>query len=317
MRVAITGADGFAGRHLCDLLRERGHAVVGLVRRLGEPDPPPGVELAAADVRDADAVAAAVRAVTPERLYHLAAVAVPADALEAPAEAFAVNALGTLHLLEAVRRHAAGCRVVVVTTSEVYGRAAGAAAPLREDHPMEPDSPYGASKAAADLLALQYARGFGMHVVRARPFNHTGPGQSARLVWSGFAEQIARAERGLSEPILRVGNLDVARDFSDVRDVVRAYALLAERGEPGEAYNVCAGRAERLRSLLDVLLGEARRPMRIEVDERRVRAGEPAAICGDPGKTAAATGFSASIPMRKTLHDLLEWWRARVAPRGA
>jgi GDP-4-dehydro-6-deoxy-D-mannose reductase len=317
MPTLVTGADGFAGRHLCELMRAGGETVAGLVRRPDEPDPPEGVELIGADVTDAAAVEGAVRAAAPDRLFHLAAVSIPADALEAPTETFAVNALGTLHVLEAVRRHAPRCRVVVVGSSEVYGRRPGTAASLREEDPLEPENPYAASKAAADLLALQYARGFGLHVVRARPFNHTGPGQSPRLVWSAFAEQVARAEAGLAEPLLRVGNLDVARDFSDVRDVVRAYALLAERGRPGEAYNVCSGRADRLRELVELLLGEARCWMQVQVDPRRVRAGEPPVVCGDPSRIAAATGWAASTPMRQTLRDLLDWWRARVRARSA
>lgn len=317
MRSLVTGVSGFAGGHLAAHLRERGEEVVGLVQRRGEAGEPAGVPLVEADIRDARAVARAIREAAPDRVYHLAAVTVPAESFDAPIETFAVNATGTLNVLEAARHHAAGARVLVVGSSEVYGRDPEAAGPIDETRPLRPESPYAASKAAADLLGYQYWRGYGLHVVRARPFNHTGPGQGPQFVWSGFAMQLAEAEAGRAEPLLRVGNLDVARDFTDVRDVVRAYALLLDRGAPGEVYNVCSGHASRLRDLLDLLLGQARCNVGVEVDQARVRLSDPPLIVGHPGKLRRATGWTPSMPMGRTLGDLLDWWRARLSAQSS
>lgn len=222
-----------------------------------------------------------------------------------------MNAAGTLNLFEAARRHAAA-RVLVVGSSEVYGRDPEAAGPIDEAHPLRPDSPYAASKAAADLLAYQYWRTYGLHTIRARPFNHTGPGQGPQFVWSSFAMQVAQAEAGRGAPVLRVGNLDVARDFTDVRDVVQAYALLLDRGVAGEAYNICSGRASRLRDLLDLLLAAARTDVKVEVDPSRVRLTDPPVIVGNAVKLCRATSWTPTIPMSCTLADLLDWWRAKL-----
>ncbi len=313
IRSLVTGIDGFAGAHLAAHLRARGEEVVGLVRERG--GGPADVALVEADLRDAAAVERALRQAAPSRIYHLAAVTVVRASFEAAAETFAVNAAGTLNLLEAARRHAAAARVLVVSSSEVYGRGPHPGR-IDESRPLEPESPYAASKAAADLLGYQYWRGCGLEVIRVRPFHHTGPGQRPEFVWSSFAMQIAQAEAGLWPPVLRVGNLDVARDFTDVRDVARAYALLMDRGAPGDVYNVCSGQANRLRDGLDLLLAQARCPVRVEVDPARLRPNDPPLIIGDPGKLQRATGWAPAIPMSRTLGDLLEWWRSRVPARA-
>ncbi len=313
MRSLITGISGFVGRHLAAHLCERGEEVVGLVRRRGKAAKEVAdVQLFEADLRDAVAVERAVREAAPDRIYHLAAATVPVESFDAPAETFAVNAAGTLNLLEAARRHAAAARVLVVSSSEVYGRDPEVAGPIDEAHPLRPDSPYAASKAAADLLAYQYWRAYGLHTIRARPFNHTGPGQGTQLVWSSFAMQVAQAEAGRGAPVLQVGNLDVARDFSDVRDVVQAYVGLLDRGVAGEAYNVCSGRASRLRDLLDLLLAAARIKVKVEIDPSRVRSTDPPVIVGNAAKLRRATGWTPTIPMSRTLADLLNWWRAKL-----
>lgn len=314
IRSLITGINGFAGTHLATHLQTRGEEVVGLVRERGRG--PADVVLVEADLRDGAAVERAVRQAAPSRIYHLAALTEVRASFEAAVETFAVNAAGTLNLLEAARHHAPSARVLVVSSSEVYGRGPHPG-PIHESRPLEPESPYAASKAAADLLAYQYWRGWGLEVIRARPFHHTGPGQRPEFVWSSFAMQIAQAEAGLGPPVLRVGNLDVARDFTDVRDVARAYALLMERGAPGEVYNVCSGQASRLRDQLDVLLAQARCPVRVEVDPARLRPDDPPLIVGDPRKLQQATGWAPAIPIRQTLGDLLEWWRSRINATGS
>ena len=297
MRAFLTGAGGFVGGYLAAHLEEAGDTVVGA-----------GDEV---DVTDADLVRGAVEAARPDAVYHLAAASHVADSWSAPAEVLRVNALGTLHVLLACE--AAGVdRVVVVGSAEEYGLVPPDRVPIDESAPLRPVSPYGASKAAAEVVALQthLARGLGVLLVRA--FNHLGPGQSDRLVASALAAQVARNERDGTD-VVRVGDLSPRRDFTDVRDVVRAYRLLVERGEPGEAYNVCRGEDVAIQDVADHLLGLAARPMRLEVDPERLRPVDLPVLLGDPSKLRAATGWVPEIPLERTLADVLAWWRARAS----
>jgi GDP-4-dehydro-6-deoxy-D-mannose reductase len=217
-----------------------------------------------------------------------------------------VNVLGTVAVLEAVRAHAPGARVVVASSAEVYGavRAAGSAVP--ETAPLAPVSPYGASKVAAETAALQFHRAHGLDVVVARAFNAVGPGQSTDFALPGFAAQLAAIARGAGPPVLRVGNLDAERDLTDVRDVARAYALLVERGEPGSVYNVCSGGAVSIRAALDALIRASGLEVRVEVDPMRLRPADAPRLVGDPAKLAAATGWRPEVPLERTLADLLD-----------
>jgi len=328
VRVLITGIAGFAGSHLAEALAARGDTLYGLVE--------PGTavaNLAAAlerfpaalspdrlppvDLRDADGVAAAVRDFAPDAVLHLGAVAYVPYALAHPEETVAVNVGGTRHVLEAVRRHRPRARVVVVTTSDIYRPEAAGGAPMDEDHPLAPRNPYAASKAEADALAAAAAARDGLHVVRVRPFNHTGPRQEARYVCADFASQVAAAEAGRREPVIRVGNLEVSRDFSDVRDIVRGYVLACERGRPGGVYNLCSGRAVRIREILERLVGLARAPIRVEVDPARWRPVENAWFQGSAARAWRDLGWAPAIPLEQTLRDLLDFWRAQSPGGGA
>src|SRR5579864_4038155 len=229
MRVLVTGACGFVGQHLVHLLRKRRHEILGTV--LGSPpkDKDRKLHFLSCDIRDAGRVSRLVRAFRPDRIYHLAALSSVKDSFKSTREVFEVNFFGTLNVLEAARQYVPKARILVVGSAQVYGEPKGTR-PITEETPLRPQSPYAASKAAADLLAFQYWKAYGLHVVRARPFNHTGPGQAPTFVCSDFAKQIAEIELGLRAPVISVGNLNARRDFSDVRDVVRAYELLAEKG---------------------------------------------------------------------------------------
>jgi GDP-4-dehydro-6-deoxy-D-mannose reductase len=201
--------------------------------------------------------------------------------------------------------------VVAVISADIYGRVGLDELPLREDAPLRPLSPYGASKAAADLVCLQAYLGYGLDVIRARPFTHIGPGQSARFVASALASRIAVAERdGLGS--IPVGTLDTRRDFTDVRDVVRAYRLLAEHGRAGEAYNICSGVDVSIQALADALVGLARRPVRLEFDPSLARPADVPVLRGDPTRIHALTGWKPEIPLAVTLQDLLDDWRQRI-----
>jgi GDP-4-dehydro-6-deoxy-D-mannose reductase len=318
VRYFITGIGGFAGTHLAACLLAAGHAVGGLVRErraypgllaLAARHPALDVEgLACADVADSDAMAKVIADARPDGVFHLAGVAFVPHAEADPGRALTVNALGSRAVLAAVRAAVPQCRVVVVGSADVYGAAVQDGTPIDEDSALRPVSTYGLSKAAADMTAFQQWWTSDLAVVRARAFNHTGPGQSADFVCSDFARQVARIERGAAPPLLRVGNLGSARDFSDVRDIVRGYLLLMERGTPGAAYNLCRGEALTIRAIVEQLQAEIRVPFEVMEETARVRRREIPSIVGSP-KRARALGWEPRIPFRQTLCDLLEYWR--------
>ncbi len=312
MNVLVTGALGFVGRHFSAPAKSRAR-LVGLLESSSEgPDGAGWAQLLAADLRDFDALRQVFRQVRPDWVVHLAGQSSAGLSFERPRETFQVNTAGTINLLEAVRAECPDARVLVVGTSECYGpQTEGSRA--SEDTPMRPVSPYALSKAAADVAAQSYARAHGLSVLRTRSFAHVGPGQSPRFAIPGFAKQVAEAEAGLAEPILRVGNLEVTRDLTDVRDVVEAYWRLCERGRAGEAYNVCSGQGVVLAQVAQTLVRQARVPIRIEADAARMRPADVPYLVGDPSRIEHDTGWHAAIPLEQSLREVLEEWRSRVA----
>ena len=309
--ILVTGVSGFVGAWLARELQGRGAEVHGL----GPEAEAPPLALAGwwiADVREPEALADAIASARPAAVVHLAGQSSAARSFEIPEETFAINALGTWNLLHAVQRAAPKARVLVVGTSEVYGPQPEGAR-VSESAPFRPVSPYALSKAAADAFAEVFARQHQLDVIRTRSFGHTGPGQTPRFVVPSFAQQIAAIEAGKAEPVLRVGNLEVTRDLLDVRDVVRAYAVLLERGASGAAYNVCRGEGVKLTEVVRMLIEQARVPVRIEVDPARVRPADVAYLVGDPSAIERATGWRAAIAMVQTLRDVLEESRRQVA----
>lgn len=299
MKIAVTGADGFVGRHLCALLRERGDQPLELLgpRREGHPAGASGVPV---DVTDAAAVASALSDSSLDAVIHLAGFSSVGKSHEAPGAAFAVNAVGTVNVLRAVR----GKRVLVIGSGEMYGAVAPGAR-AAEDHPLRPLSPYAASKVAAEVAALQFHRSYAADVVCVRPFNHLGVGQDPAFVVPTFAAQIAQIKRGRAEPLVRVGNLEPVRDFSHVRDVVEAYRLLVERGRSGEAYNVCSGLGQNIRALLDEMIALAGVQAQVEVDPARVRPVELPSLVGDPSKLMAL-GWQPHRTAKDALAEVLQ-----------
>ncbi|HZD80939.1 MAG TPA: NAD-dependent epimerase/dehydratase family protein, partial [Actinomycetota bacterium] len=268
MRVLITGIEGFVGRHLAAALASVGYEVAGTALSPAAAEGPWRViEL---DVGDPDRVARVIDEEHADAIVHLAGRASVADSFREPVVTYEVNLGGALHLLEACRRTGVG-RLLLVTSCEIYGELDPMDGPVAEQRTMAPVSPYGGSKAAQDLLGEQYARAFGLPVVRARSFPHTGPGQQESYLFPSVARRVAEAEAGLGPPTIKVGNVDVVRDLLDVRDVARAYVLLLERGRPGEAYNVCSGRGRTLRDSLAGLCRLARLPVHLESDPSRER----------------------------------------------
>jgi GDP-4-dehydro-6-deoxy-D-mannose reductase len=306
-RVGVTGASGFVGGWLMRHLRQVGGDALEVV---------PLLDRESGDIRDAVAVAEAVRDARPRAVVHLAAVAAPAEARRAPREAWEVNCIGTLNLAQAILAHAPDALLVHVGSAEVYGDSfVDATAPLAEEAPLRPRSVYGATKAAADIMIAQMARE-GLRAVRFRPFNHTGPGQSADYVASAFARQIAQINRGLQEPILSVGNLEVERDLLDVRDVVAAYAAAVARpgAVAGQALNLATGRPVRVERLLGILLDLSGLEVEVRTDPARIRPDEVPTISGDARRAESLLDWRPSIPLDRTLADVLEHWKNRAAP---
>jgi GDP-4-dehydro-6-deoxy-D-mannose reductase len=319
MNVLVTGIAGFVGGHLVDLLRAESPEarIFGLVRPKWPIPPglPEKAMLIDCELEDAHSVEAAVGALTPDRVIHLAAQSSPQQSWNDPAGTVRSNVLGLLHLLEVFRGRGMAPRVLVVGSAEEYGHADESDLPLREDAPLRPNNPYATSKVAQGFLALQYALGVKMPIIRTRTFHHTGPGRGAAFAEGSFARQIAEIEAGLRPPVVSVGNLDAVRDFSDVRDVVRAYWLLSGRGQAGEVYNVCSGRGTRIREILDGLIAASDVPIQVHVDPERLRPLDVPAIVGDPSRLRRATGWVPRIALDVSLRDLLADARARVGGR--
>ena len=267
----------------------------------------------ACDIRDGARLRGAIARARPDGVFHLAAMTFVPRTIERPELAYEVNFLGTVELLAAVRETARDARIVLVTTGEVYGAIDPARdLPIVETQSLRPLSPYSVSKAAADLAGFQAFWSDSLDVVRARPFNHTGPGQPPEFVCSEFARALVAAESATRPATLRVGNLDVERDFSDVRDIVRGYVSLFEKGKAGEAYNLGSGAATPVRTILEELRALCRTEVRIETDPAKVRPREIPRIVGCIDKIAAATAWRPTIPLRQTMADLMDDWRAKL-----
>jgi GDP-4-dehydro-6-deoxy-D-mannose reductase len=317
MRVLITGINGFVGSHFAEYALSRDAEVYGSwwgsdlenVEHFAS-----RITLTRCDVRDTAAVQRLVDAARPDFVVHLAAQSSVGASWQAPVETFVTNGVGQVNVLEAIRPQPVPPRTLVVGSSDEYGCVTEDELPVLETAPLRPLSPYAVSKVAQDLLGYQYFKSYGLPIVRARAFNHEGPRRSDAFLTSSVARQIAEIEIGARTPVLRVGNLEARRDYTDVRDVVRGYWLLLERGEPGEVYNLCSGRAWTVQALVDFLIGQAlASPIDIHRDPERLRPSDVPVLIGDGNKIRKAVGWRPQIPLEQTLLDILGYWRRRVA----
>ena len=315
MRVLLTGIAGFAGSHLAEYLLDRENVEVhGVIHRNDKriQHLRHRLHLHRGDLRNALWVSELAQSVQPDFVLHLAAWSDVGGSWQQPWTTYELNIQCQLNLLEALRRWRPECRSLVVTSNEVYGLVEPADLPLNEATPFRPNSPYGVSKIAQDMMALQYWNSHQLPTLRARSFNHLGPGQSDEFAASAFARQIAEIELGLRPPVVTVGNLAAERDFTDVRDVVRAYWLIVTQGEAGQAYNVGRGQSRPVRWLLDTLLTMTDVPVELVVDPARLRPSDvPISVC-DNRRLVAATGWQPVIDLNQSLFDLLDSWRNRL-----
>lgn len=318
MRILITGVTGFVGSHLAAELHnvDPKDEIWGLAWGSYKPEileaAAPGITLIEGDLVDESTTGAILAEAQPDVIYHLAAASSVARSWSTAARSLQINAIGTANLFDAILNGGHDPVVVVSSTAEIYGRPAVTTAPLAEDSPLAPVSPYGTSKTAQDLLTAQYHAGRGLTTVRTRFFHLTGPGRPAHFVASAFAKQIAQAELGLAPTTLEVGNLSPVRDFTDVRDAVRACRLVADRRHAGEVFHVCTGHGVAISELVEQLLELSSCEITVKVDEKRFRRADIPWLVGDPTRIRSVTGWQAEIPLRQTLSDLLDWWRERL-----
>lgn len=322
MRVLITGITGFAGSHLVEYLLAQHPEVeiFGTYRWRSRMDniehlDNKGFQLVETDLRDYTSVQQALAKVRPDAIFHLAAQSFVPASWSAPNETITTNLSGQTNLFEAVRALELDPVIQIACSSEQYGLVHADEVPIKETNPLRPLSPYAVSKMGQDFLGYQYFQSYGMKVIRTRGFNHTGPRRGQVFVTSNFCYQVASIEAGIQEPVIRVGNLDAIRDFTDVRDMVRAYWLGVTKGKPGEVYNIANGSGISIRDLLDKIIGMAQVEVRTEVDPARLRPSDVEILVGDSSKFRADTGWEPQIPFDQTVQDLLNYWRERIARR--
>ena len=316
-RVLITGVTGFAGSHLVDYLLTRNDCEIhGIWRWRSRTEniehlKPGDMQLHECDLRDATSTFDTVAKVKPDWIFHLAAQSFVPTSWVAPTESLTTNILAQVNLFEAVRRLKLGCRIQLACSSEEYGMVLPDEVPIRETNPLRPLSPYAVSKVTQDMLGYQYWMSWRVDSVRTRGFNHEGPRRGPVFVASDFAKQIAEIEKGQRPSVVSVGNLEAQRDFTDVRDMVRAYWLALEKCEPGEVYNICSGRAWSIREVLDLLLSMSTAKIEVRQDPARLRPSDVPILLGDRTKFTGVTGWEPTIPFEQTLRDMLDYWRTR------
>ena len=316
MKVLITGILGFAGSHLCEHLLAQRAEVCG-ARFPGELNLLPDeaarqVELFPCDLRERNQCDELIDRTQPEVIFHLAAIAFVPQARQDPATAFDTNVTGSVNLMEATRRRCPGATLVVISSGEVYGKVSPQEVPTSEEAAIRPASFYAATKAAVEMIAAAYGAEYGLRVVILRPFSHIGPRQSPAFVTASFARQIAQIEKGRAEPVMSVGNLEAQRDFTDVRDMVRAYALASEKCEPGQPYNIASGTVHHIQEALDVLLSLTQAKVTVRQDPALLRPSDTPIFQGDATRFRQRTDWEPTIPFRQSLEDTLNYWRGQL-----
>ncbi len=315
-KALITGITGFAGSHLAELLLKEGYEVFGTTRPRSKTDNIDDIKyklkLYDADILDSHSLYSIFINVKPDYVFHLAAQSFVQTSWASPATTMEMNVVGSVHLFEALRRAEINPVIQIACSSEEYGLVYPNEIPIKEENPLRPQSPYAVSKVAMDYLGYQYFQSYGVKIIRTRGFNHTGPRRGEVFVTSNFAKQIAEIEKGKKEPVIEVGNLEAKRDWTDVRDMVKAYLLAVKKGSPGEVYNLCSEKAVKVGDMLNMLLKMSKVKVKVKEDQTRLRPSDVSILLGDCSKFRQATGWKPEIPFEKTMEDLLNYWRARV-----
>ena len=314
-RILITGITGFIGSWLAEYLLNE-HDVYGIARWRSKTENIDHIidklHIVNADIRDGYSIQSVLQEVKPEYIFHLAAQSFVKESWNSPLETLGTNVLGTANILEAIIQVTSNATLVIAGSSEEYGMVYPSEIPIKETNPLRPMSPYGVSKVAVDKLGCLYFMSYGMKIIVVRPFNTSGPRRGEVFATSNFAKQIAEIEAGKKEPVIYVGNLEAQRDWSDVRDMVRAYWLVATKCKPGEVYNICRGKAWKISKMLDILLSFSSVPITVEQDPNRLRPSDVPILLGSAEKFKTITDWKSEIPFSRTLCDLLNYWREKV-----
>jgi len=316
-KILITGINGFVGSHLAEyVLNNNLGEVHGSYRKNENLSNIKGIinqiELIECDITDSYGVDKTIKEIKPEYIFHLAAQAFVPSSWKSPIETMNTNIIGSLNLFEAIKNNNKDITIQIAGSSEEYGLVKENEVPMTELNPLRPLSPYGVSKVAMDLLGYQYYQSYGLKIVRTRAFNHEGPRRGEQYVTSNFAKQVALIEAGKQKPILMVGNLEAKRDYTDVRDMVKAYWLAAEKGVPGEVYNIASGKAYKIQVIVDILKKLTKKDFEVKQDPKRLRPSDVQILLGDSTKFRKQTGWKPKIPFEKTMEDLLNYWREKI-----
>ncbi len=316
-KVLITGINGFVGSHLSEyILENKLGEIYGTYRKNEDlsniKEINKKINLVECDITDSYGVDKTIEEISPEYIFHLAAQAFVPSSWKSPIETMNANIFGPLNIFEAIKKHNKEIRIQIAGSSEEYGLVKENEVPITEDNPLRPLSPYGVSKVAMDLLGYQYNKSYGLKIIRTRAFNHEGPRRGEQYVTSNFAKQVALMETGEQEPVLKVGNLEAKRDYTDVRDMVKAYWLATEKGIPGEVYNIASGKAYKIQIIVDILQKISKIEFEVKQDPKRLRPSDVQILLGDSTKFRKQTGWKPEIPFEKTMQDLLDYWRKKI-----
>lgn len=314
MKALITGISGFVGSHMAEFLLQKQVEVVGTIRHRSRMDHIKhlnDIRLVECELRDPFSVDSLIKDLKPDLIFHLAAQSFVPTSWNSPVDTIHNNVAGQMNIFEAVRRDGVDCKIQIACSSEEYGHVEPDEVPIKETNPLRPLSPYAVSKVAQEFLGYQYFKSYGLHIVPTRTFNHTGPRRGEQFVTSNFSKQIADIEKGKKPPVIYVGNLEAKRDFTDVRDVVRAYWLALEKGEPGVTYNIASGTCYTIREMLNKLLTMSNVEIEIKEDPARLRPSDVEILLGDYTNFHLQTGWKPEIPFEQTLWDLLNFWRSQ------
>jgi GDP-4-dehydro-6-deoxy-D-mannose reductase len=319
MRVLITGVNGFVGSHLSEyILNNNLGEVYGSYRTKNEDFSNTKkimkkINFVECDITDSYSVDMTIEEIKPDYIFHLAAQAFVPSSWKSPVETLNTNIIGSLNLFEAIKKNNKKIKIQIAGSSEEYGLVKENEVPIKESNPLRPLSPYGVSKVAMDLLGYQYHQSYGLNIIRTRAFNHEGPRRGESYVTSNFAKQVALIEAGEQEPVINVGNLEAKRDFTDVRDMVKAYWLAVEKGIPGEVYNIASGKAYKIQEVVNILKKLSKKEFKVKQDPSRLRPSDVQILLGDSTKFRKQTGWKPEIPFEKTMEDLLDYWREKIS----
>jgi len=307
MKSLITGISGFVGHHLTNYLLKNNHQVFGFDKNKTEINK---AKIFQADILNKEQISSIIEETKPDYIFHLAAISSVVKSIEMPELTMDINVNGTKNILDACIKANINPKILIVTSAHVYG--IPKQIPIKEDHPLQPNTPYAESRVKQEKLALDYQKKHNLKIIISRSFNHTGPGRQPEFVCSDFAKQIAEIEKNLREPVINVGDISVKRDFTDVRDIVKAYLLAVEKCIPGQIYHICSARFYSIKQILDILLSMTKTKIEIKQDQNKLRKAEIPILIGDNSKFIKQTGWQPEIPMETTLKDILDYWREKI-----